>query len=110
MGIEKSVVVLKRIYKLWFTNKEQDMSKCKLSISGATFVVDTEVGLNLFKILNEAQMEHLDYDYIPKKDSITGDSETLYYLRSSDEKIKLSSVDAEDYAMWKLYTSTRGNN
>lgn len=108
MGIEKSVVVLKRICKPWFT-KEEAMSKCRLNISGATFIVDTEQALEVFRLLNDTPMERLDYDYISKADSKSGESETYYYLKSSDESVKLASVDPEDYAMWKLYTSTREN-
>lgn len=109
MGIEKSVVVLKRIYKLWFTKEEQDMSKCRLNVGGAVFILDTTNALEVFRLLNDTPMQKLDYDYVPKRDSATGESQSLYYLKSADEAVRLESVSAEDYAMWLLYTSTREN-
>ena len=96
-------------YKPRFTKEDEPMSKCRLNIGGSVFIIDTEQGLEMFKVLNGATMERLDYDYVPKSDSKSGRSETLYYLKSSDEAVKLSSVSAEDYAMWKLYTASREN-
>jgi hypothetical protein len=108
MGIEKSVVVLKRIYKLWFTNKEQDMSKCELTICGAKFVGDTADVLKVFEAINTTNLERIEYDYITRADSPTGESQTLYYTKPIGDGVKVESLNSEDYAMWKLYTASRG--
>ena len=100
---------LRKIYKPRFTNKEQNMSKCRLNIGGSVFIVDIEQGLEVFKLLNGAVMEKLDYDYISKSDSATGQSQTLYFLKSTDDSVTLSNVSADEYAMWKLYTASREN-
>lgn len=107
MGIEKSVVVLKRIYKLWFTKEEHDMSKCKLNIAGSQLVMDIEIAMKVFEMLTSVPLEKIDYDYIARADSSTGESQHLYYLRPISEDVRLEGLNAEDYAMWKLYTASR---
>ena len=83
------------------------MSKCKVYIAGVPLVLDTEVAMKVFSILNDAQAEKIDYDYISRDDSPTGQSQHLYYLKPMEDALRLEGLSAEDYAMWKLYTSTR---
>lgn len=98
---------LRGIYKLWFT-KGNDMSKCKLVLGGMTLIAETETAMKMFDMLNELEVERLDYDYISKSDSPTGESQTLHYLKDFRDYVKLEGLDPKDYAMWKLYTSSRG--
>lgn len=83
------------------------MSKCKVVISGSQLVVDTEVAMKLFEILTSVPLEKIDYDYVSRDESPTGESQHLYYLRPISEDVRLEGLNAEDYAMWKLYTASR---
>ena len=84
------------------------MSKCKVVISASVMVADTDEALELFRLLSKLNVEKLNYDYISRADSPTGESQTLHYLETINEAIQLSNVTDEDYAMWKLYTASRG--
>lgn len=108
MGFEKSMAILKSKCKPWFT-KGQNMSKCRLNINGNTYICDTEYAIKLFDLMNSAGLERLDYDYVSSSDSPTGKSQTLYYLKPMGEGLKLEGLDPEEYAMWKIYTSTKEN-
>ena len=83
------------------------MSKCTLFIHGTHLVGDTESVFRIFEALNEANLERVDYDYIPKADSPTGESQSMYYTVSVSNLIRIESLDPEEYAVWKLYASTR---
>ena len=111
MGIEKPMVVLdwlRSIYKPRFT-KEEAMSKCEMTICGAKFVGETADILKIFEVINSANLERIEYDYVSRADSPTGESQTLYYTKPLADSVKVESLNAEDYAMWKLYASTREN-
>jgi hypothetical protein len=108
MGFEKSMAILKSKCKPRFT-KGNDMSKCKLNIDGTTYICDTEKAMQLFELMNSARLEKLDYDYVSHSESPTGKSQSLYYLKPMGGEVKLEGLDPEEYAMWKLYTSTRGD-
>ena len=83
-------------------------NKCKISLNSSEVVVDTDVALEMFKLLSKLSGEKLNYDYISSKESPTGDSQTLHYLQPLTNFVQLSNIADEDYAMWKLYGSTRG--
>jgi hypothetical protein len=83
------------------------MSKCRVVIAGIPLVMDTEVAMKVFNLLNDVQAEKIDYDYISREGSPTGQSQHLYYLKPMSDDLRLEGLIAEDYAMWKLYTSTR---
>lgn len=85
------------------------MSKCKISIGGIRLIMDTKEAMKVFELLNDAEIEKLDYDYISSGDSPTGKSQTLYYVKPFDDGVTLENVAQESYAMWKLYTSTKEN-
>jgi len=85
------------------------MSKCQLSIDGKKYIIDQDKAIEVFKIITSAQMESLEYDYIPKTDA-TKQSEYRYYIKKDPEGITLSGVNEEDYAMWVLYTAARGQD
>ena len=99
---------LRGIYKPRFTNKDEPMRKCKLHINGLTLVADPEDAIRVFRMFQEVNLEQVDYDYISRAESPTGESQHLSYLKSFNNQVKIEGLDAEDYAMWKLYTSTRG--
>lgn len=84
------------------------MSKVMLDVGGTRLVLDADVGFEVFKLLADANPERYDYDWIPKEQSDTGSSKHLYYVRPAGEDLTLKVVNAEDYAIWKLYASTRG--
>jgi hypothetical protein len=110
MGIEKSMVVLdllRKIYKPRFTNKDIHMSKCKVVIGGLQIAMDTEIAMKVFELLNGTQLERVDYDYTPRDKSPTGKPLELYYLEPFGSQIRIEGIIAEDYAVWKLYSSTR---
>lgn len=84
------------------------MEKLRLRIGGATVVMNADAAIEVFKALGNADPERLDYDYKPKEQTGTGKSEYLYYLYPAGDSIALETVSDTDYAIWKLYTSTRG--
>ena len=84
------------------------MNKAKVSIRTSTLVMDIDDAVELFKVLNKISAETLDYDFI-KADAEKGtSSRTVYYVTPITNSVELTSVNAEDYAMMKLYASTRG--
>lgn len=83
-------------------------NKCIVNITNTSLVMDTEDAIKIFKALNGADAEVVEYDYIPMRESTTGESQSLYYLKPKIAIARLETVGNEEYAMWKLYTSTRG--
>lgn len=85
------------------------MSKCKVIICGVHLVGDTEDVFRIFEVMNAANLERVEYDYISKTESLTEESQSLYYTKPMNDGVRIESLDPEDYAVWKLYASTRGN-
>jgi hypothetical protein len=101
------MAILDWIYKPWFTLRRTTMNKASVRIKKQQLVMDVDDAVMLFKLLSKMGVEHMDYDYV-KGDSEKGtSSKSVYYVEPVKDLVELTSVNDEDYAMMKLYASTR---
>jgi len=85
------------------------MTKASVRIKKQHLVLDVDDAVALFKLLGKVGVEHMDYDYV-KGDAEKGtSSKSVYYVESVKDLVELTSVNDEDYAMMKLFASTREN-
>ena len=84
------------------------MGKANVIIHASNLVLDEDDAMALFKILNKTNAEKLDYDYKPKEEGKLM-SQTIYYVESHENMVEIQSLRDEDYAMMKLFASTREN-
>ena len=85
------------------------MNKAQVRLKKQNLVMDIDDAVVLFKLLSKAGIEVIDYDYV-KGDSEKGtSSKSVYYVEPVKDLVELTSVNDEDYAMMKLFASTREN-
>ena len=83
------------------------MNKAQVRLKKQNLVMDIDDAVVLFKLLSKAGIEVIDYDYV-KGDSEKGtSSKSVYYVEPTKDLLELTTVHDEDYAMMKLYASTR---
>jgi hypothetical protein len=82
------------------------MDKVKVNIKTTNLVMGIDDAMVMFKILNKMSVEKIDYDYKPRNGEV--DSSSIYYVAPVEGLVELISLRDEDYAMMKLYASTRG--
>jgi extradiol dioxygenase family protein len=83
------------------------MNKAQVRLKKQNIVMDIDDAVALFKLLSKAGIEVIDYDYV-KADAEKGtSSRSVYYVEPTKDLLELTSVNDEDYAMMKLYASTR---
>jgi len=96
------------IYKPWFTLRRTTMNKASVRIKKQHLVMDVDDAVALFKVLSKVGIEHMDYEYVKADTEKVTSSGYIYYVEPVKDLVELTSVNDEDYAMMKLFASTRG--
>ena len=83
------------------------MNKAQVRLKKQNLVMDIDDAVVLFKLLSKTGIEVIDYDYV-KSDAEKGtSSRSVYYVEPTSDLVELTTVHDENYAMMKLYASTR---
>ncbi len=85
------------------------MTKASVRIKKQHLVMDIDDAVALFKLLGKIGVEHMDYEYVKGNEEKGTSSKSVYYVEPVKDLVELTSVNDEDYAMMKLFASTREN-